>query len=330
MTIKYDQKTVNILKWVSVICIILFLSGLALLYFDENGRELMIFKGFFLMISLYGGGAVGIVASANFVFGNIYLSRLKKYGYEVPYKKREYKNRLENLPGSRNNPYETKTSLCSRDSQWLFYIALVCWCLFIALDVIYYSEWEFMKSDSVSTFIFQGLFYSAVWLVLAFTALRQRNPEKYRDDVAPDTTKKVRMSLERGLLACMILCCVCLVINVLANTMTNYVFGAHLSNDSEISYAVRNTTKSILDKYMTDGVFTDEECMDTYESLCEGVEVTTWTEPSDPLQQEISDYVFSVADDYKTTQGPARIFMMYSDERVFVKVLNLIPEALRP
>lgn len=108
--------------------------------------------------------------------------------------------------------------------MWMYF---ACFVLFLVVDVMYLIKWHFMKGHfmkDICTFLFTVcLVLDSVWLILAVIMWRQRNTEKYRDDVECDKTRKERLNLENIIVFAIFWAIVCAVACIQAVTTTKYM-----------------------------------------------------------------------------------------------------------
>ena len=119
--IKYDKRSMTIIKGTSIAATILFVIGIALLFMEIKGTEI------FTLFALYLGAGLSIDCYAALVAGWFYMKRLKKYGYMIPKKKRDYDGKIENLPKLSN---VEETSLFSVHSEWCFRACILIFAVF--------------------------------------------------------------------------------------------------------------------------------------------------------------------------------------------------------
>lgn len=122
---------------------------------------------------------------------------------------REFESRiiLTSKTGKKSNAYD---------------IVKAFFALFLVVDVMYLIKWHFMKD--ICTFLFTVcLVLDSVWLILAVIMWRQRNTEKYRDDVECDKTRKERLNLENIIVLAIFWAIVCAVACIQAVTTTKYM-----------------------------------------------------------------------------------------------------------
>ena len=83
----------------------------------------------------------------------------------------------------------------------------------------------------ICTFLFSMcLVLDSVWLILAVIMRRQMNPEKYRDDVECDKTRKERLNLENIIVFAIFWAIVCAVACIQAVTTTKYMDKAQMED----------------------------------------------------------------------------------------------------
>lgn len=110
--------------------------------------------------------------------------------------------------------------------MWMYFVFFV---LFLVVDVMYLIKWHFMKD--ICTFLFTVcLVLDIVWLILAVIMWRQRNTEKYRDDVECDKTRKERLNLENIIVFAIFWAIVCALVSNLAVTTTKYMDKARMED----------------------------------------------------------------------------------------------------
>lgn len=317
--IKYDKQSMNIIKNIAIVATIIFALGITLMVMEINGTEIL------MLFVLYIGGGLSVGCYAALVAGCLYIKRLKGYGYKIPEKKSDYDGKVENLP---KLDHVEETSIYSKHSKWGSRACLLMFIIFVVLDVIYYQQWKFMKDNSKSFFVLCFLFY-LIWVLFALVLKKQSNKNKYRDDVEPDVARKIRWSLEEILFTMVILCLLSIFANSTAYSVTRYIFNTMIDYDMEQANIVcRATIMAITECSDKNGT---AACKETYDALCEGVDITTWGKPKDALQVKIAEglYVedFSLmCDDFKLSDGDAQIFVKIDDEKVTVRLLNAVKE----
>lgn len=212
MKIKFDNITAKTAKCCALIFTVLLLIGLIFSFLEIPGTEV------FYIMAVYTGVLVGLPCYVVVLAAKLYFARLRAYGYEIPDNKKIYGNNLNNLPKMR----EAGNSLFAKHSRIGMWMYFACFVLFLAVDVMYLIKWHFMKD--ICTFLFTVcLVLDSVWLILAVILRRQRNTEKYRDDVECDKTRKERLNLENIIVFAIFWAIVCAVACIQAVTTTKYM-----------------------------------------------------------------------------------------------------------
>ncbi len=227
MKIKFDNITAKTAKYCALIFTVLLLIGLVFSFLEIPGTEV------FYIMAVYTGVLVGLPCYVVLFAAKLYFARLRAYGYEIPDNKKIYGNNLNNLPKTR----EAGRSLFAKHSRigmWMYFAFFV---LFLVVDVMYLIKWHFMKD--ICTFLFTVcLVLDIVWLILAVIMWRQRNTEKYRDDVECDKTRKERLNLENIIVFAIFWAIVCALVSNLAVTTTKYMDKAQRENAQIIVMAI--------------------------------------------------------------------------------------------
>lgn len=132
----------------------------------------------------------------------LYFRRLRRYGYEVPEKKKLYSKTLENLP--RTADFTCANSGISVESVLLALGSWLC-----SLGILFSAIKFFLK------FVTEGwwcvvpfgfiLVIAGVWCVQGIGYWHQRARSKFRDDVENDDGRRVRRHFVSGMVAMLIL-----------------------------------------------------------------------------------------------------------------------------
>ena len=219
MKIKFDNITAKTAKYCALIFTVFLLIGLVFSFLEIPGTEV------FYIMTVYTGVLVGLPCYVVLFAAKLYFARLRAYGYEIPDNKKIYGNNLNNLPKMR----EAGSSLFAKHSWIGMWMYFACFVLFLVVDVMYLIKWHFMKD--ICTFLFTVcLVLDSVWLILAIILRRQRNTEKYRDDVECDKTRKERLNLENIIVFAIFWAIVCAVACIQAVTTTKYMDKARMEN----------------------------------------------------------------------------------------------------
>lgn len=219
MKIKFDNITAKTAKYCALIFTVLLLIGLIFSFLEIPGTEV------FYIMAVYTGVLVGLPCYVVVLAAKLYFARLRAYGYEIPDNKKVYGNNLNNLPKT----HDAGSSLFAKHSRIGMWMYFACFVLFLVVDVMYLIKWHFMKD--ICIFLFTVcLVLDSVWLILAVIMRRQMNPEKYRDDVECDKTRKERLNLENIIVFAIFWAIVCAVACIQAVTTTKYMDKARMEN----------------------------------------------------------------------------------------------------
>lgn len=219
MKIKFDNITAKTAKYCALIFTVFLLIGLVFSFLEIPGTEV------FYIMTVYTGVLVGLPCYVVLFAAKLYFARLRAYGYEIPDNKKIYGNNLNNLPKMR----EAGSSLFAKHSWIGMWMYFACFVLFLVVDVMYLIKWHFMKD--ICTFLFTVcLVLDSVWLILAIILRRQRNTEKYRDDVECDKTRKERLNLENIIVFAIFWAIVCALVSNLAVSTTKYMYKTQMGD----------------------------------------------------------------------------------------------------
>lgn len=311
MKIRYDKKLINISVVAAAVGVLSEVVMVLLFMMEKSGTELL------AIFLLYEGVGVGIWGIANLVSGIGYFNRLKAYGYEVPYNRKDYDDKLENLP--RVKEIEGK-SLFSKHSIWSMYISIVAFCLFITLDALYFIKWNFVGDDVSVLTVLCGIFFLG-WLIMALFFKKQSDPIKYRDDVEIDYNRKPRWGLGKAVVNMVVLGVISAIVISMAHSMTDYIFNARIASDREKAYEVCGAVLKSINQFETgidDHNLNEKQIEDaqkTIEELRNGVDVAAWDEPYDIVQQAIADAL--ATDDFVSLKN--KFFMSESESQLWVE-----------
>ena len=224
MKIKFDNITAKTAKYCALIFTVLLLIGLIFSFLEIPGTEV------FYIMAVYTAVLVGLPCYVVVLAAKLYFARLRAYGYEIPDNKKTYGNNLNNLPKTR----EAGNSLFAKHSRIGMWMYFACFVLFLVVDVMYLIKWHFMREHQmkdICTFLFSMcLVLDSVWLILAVILRRQRNKEKYRDDVECDKTRKERLNLENIIVFAIFWAIVCALVSNLAVSTTKYMYKTQMGD----------------------------------------------------------------------------------------------------
>ena len=151
--------------------------------------------------------------------GYLYLRRLKKYGYTIPDKRKDFDCLLEKLP--RENGITERTPY-NRRSKVFAMICVGIWICMWGVNIWYYYTWRFM-TDSVAMFVLMIL-ADVYWLIQALQFRKQMSNETYKEDVEIEKNKKSRMSLEYAVFLVLFMLLITCVVKHTVFSMTEYVY----------------------------------------------------------------------------------------------------------
>ena len=312
MKIKYDRRTTKILLITTIVSGLLIILGQVGVFIDTKGSVLIVLAG------IYGVGLF-LFSVFNLFAGLCYIHRLKHYGYEIPYKKSDYNNKLENVPHI-NRQFCAGTKKHT-ESSILFFICMSVYLMTNVWDIYYIVHWyKYVYSNATFLFCVQMIldFY---WIISAVIFYKQRNIEKYRDDVELDVGRKKRISIEKGMIVCVIVLFFIVHIKMSITNMSDYIFHSRAENDQmyleriqrEISVAMQEESSV--------------HSTDSYKEMTQGCYISDWTEPGDAFSKAIavnlgiSDFS-GLENKIFNSDGKPKIYVKISGEDVYVRMEN--------
>lgn len=245
MKLQHDQKEEKIFFTAAVICTVT-----DMLFFLLSSRES--FDTLFLLISLAAIFLCGCSMILWFMYLDClsYLKRLKLHGYEIPYDKRKFYSELENLPHIQ--PEASMLLQPSKESTALSLTSLICSIGILIREIIYLHTYDYtftrasaqceahshMVCSHGYDFMYDTTFrvfclmlpLVLFWLIASFVFWRQRNRQKYRDDVEPDDGRKRRKQISTGIAEIIICLLFTLLIIEVLNTFTGFVYHHRISD----------------------------------------------------------------------------------------------------
>ena len=219
----YDRKTRKLFMITAIVSLSVFILSVIFselpvnpLASEADGPVLLfIFTG---LVSF----PAAILSAMLFISSDIYIRRLTRNGFTVPYTKAEVGGLLSNVPRTGENV----TNRYRSDSITGFYLALTCYAVFIGADILYLLKWKDLEADSVALFVLM-LIGSSVFLIPAFIFFRQRNPDRYIDNVdLPDgrTFRRVRTNIFSIFVILLVMSFVCGGAYLVAGGMTRSIY----------------------------------------------------------------------------------------------------------
>lgn len=222
--IKYDKRDKKIYLIIAVVTTIIFVVCFSLLQMDLEFENLSAaFYAGFMVISTIFLPVISFAMWVMFFDSFTYLKRLEKHGFVIPDNKKDYDASLDKLPVKEDDYImQVKDMKESNESKALAYIS---W--FISLGMVGYTVWYFIRFshmlDNVGFLGLFSIFITLCWLVFGFYFFKQRNADKYSDDVDYRSKLKVRKHLVEGLVTIVVLLAITVVGAVNMYTMSRYV-----------------------------------------------------------------------------------------------------------
>ncbi len=297
--IKYDKKIIKKLILAFLMGFVLLMLGVILLHFEIYGTAVI------MLFSLYIGFGVLVFSGCNLFAAFVYRRRLRKNGYEMPVDRREYHNRLVELPHENVDMDVSKKHMGSLILSVLFGVIFL---FFFVWNIRLYIEWNYPHSD-VAFMCGMLMLLNIYWLVSAIIYGRQINQEKYRDDVEIDPDRKERVSVEKGVFIAIIMLVVTAYANIMAGGALDYVLEAQASHDGALVSDICASIVSVYDEYK--GTPEGEQMRDM---LSEGFYLSELEVTDSPGFQEVAAMIgvssfVELQDKFKTADGPARVYV---------------------
>lgn len=236
MKIQYDKRTIKILGMIMLLSALWNLTGWATLFFELDFFEFEL-TGIFAIGGIVMGGVLFLYSLAQLVEGLGYIRRLKAHGYEVPYNKRDYGNSLHKLPCLGDG------TIAEGKSKESLALCILFWCVFMFSNIwnAYYAIHWYGYLEENALFLTKVLiFLDLFWMIMAIVFFFQRNNKKYRDDVDKDLKRKVRMSLERGIVTCVIVLIIVSYVKCIVVEMSEYVYRSRMDSDQTYLVQIQN------------------------------------------------------------------------------------------
>ena len=321
MKIKYDKRTIKVLLITTFASLVLFLAGMIVMYFEITGLALLFLFG------IYAGGGLLIYSLLNLVCAVCYFRRLKMHGYEVPYDRNSYGNDLKNVPNSCDS--ESSIDISNQRSKESVILAIFHFMVFVFTNVwniCYIIHWYKYVEDNAVFLLCVQIILDLGWLIAAIVYFRQRDNEKYRDDVELDLSKKERSGIEKGILTGLVVLAVTVFIKAMVVNMADYVFHARQAKDQSIIEDIQSCISAAYFDMNQNDASTLQSC-DSYLQMVKGCYISEWSKPQDVFASdiakmlEISDYS-ELADEFAASEGRAQIYVEISNDKVYVALKN--------
>jgi len=200
--LKYDKRDKKIFIIVALVGTMFWVFSMITM----GSREFMdrIQSSLILTVVLFGytlAPIVAVVCWLKTIGCCCYFKRLRKYGYEIPDKKEKYSYMLKYLP--REKALQNTNKGYSAESMILAGIST-----YIGMSTVAGGVWLLLKYlflGDVAWFVFGMICFMALgWIAAGFFFWRQRNNQKYKDDVETDSTRKFRKHLDSQLIPILI------------------------------------------------------------------------------------------------------------------------------
>lgn len=319
--IKYDLHTIKILKITTLISFFFFATAILV----PNLLKGNVFAIYYFLFGFYIGGGVFIFSFLNLISGIFYVKRLRKHGYEVPHNRKDYDNRLEQLPRQTEDMANTTFWWCGA----IGIIYMVIFLLGELWNTGYYVSWCFMKDNAVVITFFLAIF-DLLWLVVGIRYWRQRNNELFRDDVEVDPARKERWPLELAIVLGLIMLVFTCVAKTSGQSMTRYIFASYVATDHNLVCDIRETLENELldseDEVQTEQLRT---------ILKQGVYLTEFDTSDLPCVKRVKeslgfDSFEAVNARFRVADGDAKVYVTMEGETVVVTLENPISKVKEP
>lgn len=225
--IKYDKRDNKIGLVIASICTALSLLSLTVTLSSIADHLGTVMGTISVLGGFYFFPYIAIASWYLYLDSLFYLKRLKRYGYEIPNVKKQYKCGLVDL--ERVECDTPKPDSWSKESVILSAIALLVALGFLGNTIAYWIKITVFWHGALYLLYDSLLLLGVVicWLIGSFYYWRQRKRVKYKDDVELDPNRKTRVHLMKGLVTII----VCLVVSL--------VFVDLVEDFSELSYRSR-------------------------------------------------------------------------------------------
>ncbi len=217
--IKYDMQELKLVKIIAIVMTVISITDIIIVTFFPEILD-MCHEVLMAVISL-GAMFFPISTVAMWLYEleiYCYLYRLKKHGYSVVERKKDYGQRLENVPRNASVKLEER----NKGSLILSYIAFVGMSVPILFGMYLVKRYNIILGDMVF-FLCVLLILCGMWLIFALQMRKQSNNKVYRDDVETDESKKVRMEFVRGIVSIAVYFVAMSYIFLMMKTMLDYV-----------------------------------------------------------------------------------------------------------
>lgn len=332
--IKFDGWTVWLLGVLTIGSVFAFLASVAMVYY----AKVSVAAVFAFMF-----GVLFFILLAYWLRGKTYLSRVTKYGYEIPWHSRDYGFILENVPRTEvtleQEPYNRRSKFFS-----LFFVYI--WLCFLALNVWLCCDWTFIGGIEIFGVVLTII--DLYWLYKALQYRKQISNEEYKEDIEIDKYRKDRISLEKAIFDLVVMLLVFGGIKSTAFNYVDYVYRAQVEGDrqkvEEIHSTMEMTYRELValdeislqeEKVQPASEEILEDCEGIYQQLMEGVDITSWGIPQDAYQEKVAEYLgisdFSqLKEHFRSVKGEAVLMAQLEEGKLVLYLANLPKEVSRP
>lgn len=166
----------------------------------------------------------------------LYLKRLERYGFPLPESKKDFGNDLEQLACSEGSRYGMVDGIVNATADATVdgipaefkeskILAFLSWGIFLAMvgfTIFYFIRFSHVW-ENVGFLGYVSIFIALAWGLFGAGYYRQKNPEKYRDDVDFKSPKKERKQLVEGVVTIIFLAGITLFAACNMYSMSKYV-----------------------------------------------------------------------------------------------------------
>ena len=216
--IKYDKRFQKVCGIVMIVTgIFLLLAVFMLVAFGDRTdiSDWMIF----LMLAGYASVPLFPLSIVLYLDAVLYLKRLQMNYFSIPEKKEDYDNDLGKVPrtGVVENRY-------AKDSLIAAVAALGIYPVFVLCDILYLVKWLGCgESDATAMFVILMVLH-LYFPIRAFLFYRQKNTEKYVDEVDIRDGRRTRTSVMGAIGILLFVSCIAALSVIEAHSMTKYIY----------------------------------------------------------------------------------------------------------
>jgi len=331
--IKYDGWTVRLFGILTIVSAFAFLTSVVIAEYVDP------VAGLFLAMF----GCLFLILLAYWLSGKCYLYRLEKYGYEIPWRSRDYGFILEKVPRTEvileQKPY-------NRRSKVFFIIYGYIWLCLLAINVWFCCNWSFF--DGIGFFFGVLLIIDLYWLFMAFKHRKQMCNEEYKEDVEIDKYRKDRISLEKAIFVLLVMGLIFWGIKATEFNYVEYIYRARVEADRHKVEEMHSTMEQAYRELMgmdatsqqgdADSSASEETIGDweiSRQQLTKGVDITNWGIPQDAYQEKLAEYLGisdfgELKDDFRSVKGEAILVAQLEEGRLILHLVNVIKEVNGP